>query len=76
MFNGGGEIFVYGGGCGFCLVVVASFFFFLIVLARFFIRYGGWVCVYDSVWVFILDLEFFYILYDFSMVCNVGLVFI
>ena len=67
--------------CVFCLMVVG---FCLIVLARFFIRYGGWVCVYDGVWVFILDftlfvcfkLGFFCILYDFSMVCNVGLVFI
>ena len=41
--------FVYGGRCGFCLMVVASFFFFfLIVLAGFFIRCGGWICVYDG----------------------------
>ena len=61
MFNGGGEIFVYGGGCGFCLVVVASFvlFFLKIVLARFFIHYGGWVCVYDGGWVFVLDFNLF-----------------
>ena len=28
MFNGGGGFFVYGGGCGFCLMVVARLFFF------------------------------------------------
>ena len=82
------KFFVYGGGCGFCLIVVAGFFFFffLIVLARFFILCGGWVCVYDGGWNFVLDfilffifcfkLWFFCILYDFSMICNVGLVFI
>ena len=41
--------FVYDGGCDFCLMVVA----------RFFIRCGGWVCVYDGGWVFVLDFTLF-----------------
>ena len=57
---GGGGFFVYGGGCGFCLMVVAIFFFFfLMVLARFLIRCGGWVCVNDGSWVFVLDFTLF-----------------
>ena len=40
-------------------MVVAIFLFFLIVLARFFIHYGGWVCVYEGVWIFVLDFTLF-----------------
>ena len=60
MFNGGGGFFVYGGGCGFCLMVVARLFFFF------------WIPLY----LFCFKLGFFCTLYDFSMVYNVGLVFI
>ena len=53
----------------FFLMVVASFFsffkllflnyLFLVMLARFFICFGGWVCVNDGSWVFVLNFTLF-----------------
>ena len=41
--------FLFNGG---------GYFFFLMVLARFFIRCGGWVCVNDGSWDFTLFVLF------------------
>ena len=41
------------------MVVARFFFFFKIVLARFFIHCGGWVCVNDGGWVFVLNFILF-----------------